>query len=73
MEPTNLSTAFAVWAAVVGLIGVAIVWELSRLRAEMKSMSHQLNVYIVGMERRVATIEAHMSIKHSDFQAHRSG
>ena len=73
MEPQiaeHFSTAFAVWAAVVGMIGVAIVWELSRLRGERKMMTHQLNTYIVSMERRVSTIEAHMSIKHNDFRPH---
>jgi hypothetical protein len=66
---TDLPTAFAVWAAVVGMIGVAIVWELSRLRTDMKELSGKLNMYIVSMERRVTNLEAHMAIKHNDFRA----
>lgn len=73
MEPHDLTIAFSVWAAVVGLIGVAIVYELTRLRSEMRQISDQLNSYIVSMERRVSTIEAHMSIKHADFVAHNGG
>jgi len=70
MEPNDLTIAFSVWAAVVGLIGVAIVYELTRLRNEMRQISDQLNNYIVSMERRVSTIEAHMAMKHNDFRAH---
>jgi hypothetical protein len=68
MEPATLSIAFAVWAAVVGMIGVAIVWELSRLRAELKAMTVQLNSYIIGMERRVTHIESHMQILSDAFR-----
>lgn len=64
----ELPVAFGVWAAVVGMIGVAIVWELSRLRNELKDMSGKLNHYIVSMERRVTHIETHMVIKHDDFK-----
>lgn len=67
MSP-ELPVAFGVWAAVVGMIGIAIVWELSRLRGELKEMSGKLNHYIVHMERRVTHIETHMGIKHDDFK-----
>lgn len=64
MDPGQLTTAFAVWAAVVGMIGMAIVWELARLRTELTTMSTNLNEYIVSMERRVVAIETHMQIHH---------
>ena len=68
MNFINLPVAFAVWAAVVGLIGAAIVWELSRLRNEVRTLTDNLNAYIVSMERRVTYLEAHMSFKHDDFR-----
>ena len=58
----DFNTAFAVWAGVVGMVGLAIVWELSRLRNELKDISHQLNSYIVSMERRVTHIETQLSM-----------
>ena len=58
----DFNTAFAVWAGVVGMVGLAIVWELSRLRNELKDISHQLNSYIVSMERRVTNIETQLSM-----------
>ena len=68
MDITTLPTAFSVWAAVVGLIGVAIVWELTRMRRDLHELTDNLNKYIISMERRVTHIESHMAIKHDDFK-----
>lgn len=64
MAPANFGIAFAVWAAVVGLVGAAIVYELVRMRSELSSMVRELNRYIVDMERRVTAIEAHIRFFH---------
>jgi hypothetical protein len=64
----GINSAFAIWAAVVGMIGAAIVWQLSRLRLEVNAMTVKLNDYILSMERRVTHIETHMGIKHDDFR-----
>jgi len=63
----SLSTAFAVWAAVVALIGTAIVWELSRLRKDVQLMSNLLHEHILHTERRQTHTETFLSIKHDDF------
>lgn len=63
MEPSNFGQAFAVWAAVVGIVGAAIVYELAHVRGNIKAMSEQLNEYIVTMERRVTAIETHLRIR----------
>ena len=60
MEPTNLSTAFTVWAAIVGLVGVAIVYELARLRNEVNLVSLKLTEAILSQERRLTAIETHL-------------
>ena len=65
----DLSTAFAVWAAIVGMIGAAIVWELARLRGDLKEMTVRLNSYILSMERRVTHVEAHLHIKDHSFRS----
>ena len=61
MDPDNLTLAFGMWAAVVGMIGVAIVWELARLRGEVRSMSAQLGAHMMQTEHRVTAIEAHLA------------
>lgn len=63
MDPPNLSTAFAAWAAVVGMIGVAIVWELSRLRAEVRLMSILLSKHQVSTQGRLTAVETHLHIR----------
>jgi hypothetical protein len=70
-NPDNFSTAFTVWAAVVGIIGALVVYELARMRSELKLMGAQLNTYIVGMERRITSIETHLSIR-DQFRPNRS-
>lgn len=65
MDSPSIDVAFAVWAAVVGLVGAAIVYELVRLRAELASINRQLNDYIVGMERRVTALETHFGISQT--------
>lgn len=67
MEAGGLEVAFAVWAAVVVLVGGAIVWELSRLRGDVKAMSDALNDHILHTERRVTHIETHLNSKDSNF------
>jgi hypothetical protein len=67
MEPATLTTAFSVWAAVVGMIGIAIVWELSKLRVELKNMSGLLHDHILQTERRQTHTETFLSIKHEDY------
>lgn len=70
MEPLTL--AFTVWAAVVGMIGIAIVWELTRLRADLKELTVKLNDYAVDMEHRVTHLESHMSTFNPNFRPTRS-
>lgn len=67
MEPATLSTAFTVWAAVVGMIGFAIVWELSKMRTELRTMSKLLYDHILQTERRQTHTETFLSIKHEDY------
>ena len=70
MEPvTSFSVdAFAVWAAIVGLIGAAIVYELFQLRGDVKEMSKNLANHILHTERRVTHTETFLGLKHSDYQ-----
>jgi hypothetical protein len=63
MDPTQLTTAFAVWAAVVGMIGVAIVWELSRLRNEVRNMAFMLNKHQMVTQGRLTAVETHLQIR----------
>lgn len=67
MDSTTLTTAFSVWAAVVGMIGIAIVWELSKMRYEIKGMSNLLHNHILQTERRQTHTETFLSIKHDDY------
>lgn len=64
MDPHDLSTAFSVWAAVVLLVGGAIVFELTRIRNEMRELRAYLNTYVVDMEKRVTSLETHMEMHH---------
>jgi hypothetical protein len=63
INPGNLSVAFAVWAAVVGMIGVAIVWELSRLRAEIRHMANMLNLHQLETQGRLTAVETHLHLR----------
>lgn len=54
----TLTAAFGVWAAVVGLIGAAITWELARLRADVREMSEKFQAYVVSTENRITRLEA---------------
>jgi hypothetical protein len=63
MDPQNLTTAFAVWAAVVGMIGVAIVWELSRLRGEVRHMADALADHMLQTQGRLTAVETHLNIR----------
>ena len=73
MEPNDLATAFAVWAAVVGMIGVAIVWELSRLRAEIKTMGTMLNLHQLETQGRLTAVETHLHFRDGYIAGHRRG
>jgi hypothetical protein len=67
MESSHLTTAFSVWAAVVGLIGIAIVWELSKLRNELRTVSLLLHEHMLQTERRQTHTETFLTIKYDDF------
>ncbi len=58
MNPDNLAVAFSVWAAIVGLVGAALVWELSRLRSEIKAIADRLNNSVVEFEHRLTAVES---------------
>ena len=58
MDPHNLTAAFGIWAAVVGLVGAALVYELSRLRNELKSIAEKLNRSVVEFEHRLTAVES---------------
>ena len=73
MEPNDLATAFAVWAAVVGMIGIAIVWELSRLRGEIKSMGTMLNMHQLETQGRLTAVETHLHFRDGYIAGHRRG
>lgn len=60
MDPT-LGTAFSVWAAVVALIGGAIVWEIARLRGDVKTLTSALNLHMLQTEHRLTAIESHLT------------
>ena len=62
-----LTLAFAVWAAVVALLGSAVVYELIQLRNGVTGMSKALNAHILHSERRQTHTETFLSIKHEDF------
>ena len=68
MDEYSLNTAFSVWAAVVGLIGAAIVYELFQLRNDLKQMTLRLNDYILHMERRATHTETFLQLKHDDYK-----
>ena len=63
MDPQNMSVAFAVWAAVVGMIGVAIVYELARLRGEIRTMANMLNLHQIETQGRLTAVETHLSMR----------
>jgi len=63
MNPDDLSVAFAVWAAVVGMIGVAIVYELARLRGEIRVMAGMLNTHQIETQGRLTAVETHLHIR----------
>lgn len=65
------ANAFGVWAAVVGMIGVAIVWELSRLRSEVRNMLDQLNEHMMDTEHRMTALEAFLQ-QNSTFNPKRN-
>lgn len=73
IDPHPLATAFAVWAAVVGMIGLAIVWELSRLRAEIKVMASLLNAHQLETQGRLTAVETHLHFRDGYVAGNRRG
>lgn len=63
MDEHVLSVAFAVWAAVVGMIGAAIVWELARLRADVRMMARLLNSHQIDTAGRLSAVETHLNLR----------
>jgi len=49
------------------MIGFAIVWELSKMRTELRAMSKLLYDHILQTERRQTHTETFLSIKHEDY------
>lgn len=70
MEPTNLVNAFSVWAAVVALIGGAIVFELARLRAQFAQLSKDMNRLTVHFEHRLTKVEVKIGLATSTDDIH---
>lgn len=79
----DLPTAFAVWAAVVGMIGLAIVWELSRLRTELRELRMDFHKELkdvridfmratIHAEGRTTHIESHLQATDDGFKPWRS-
>lgn len=73
MDPQNLSAAFTAWAAVVGMIGIAIVWELSRLRSEIKTMAALLNAHQLETQGRLTAVETHLHFRDGYVAGHLRG
>jgi len=71
MEPSNLVTAFTVWAAVVALMGGAMVIELRALRMELREMKDALNNHIVDTTERLTALEAFNKMHHGFDPIHR--
>lgn len=66
-DASSITTAFTVWAAIVALIGAAIVYELFQLRREVREMSTNLTRHILHSERRQTHTETFLQIKHDDY------
>ena len=64
MDPANLTMAFTVWAAVVALMGGAMVIEMRALRMELREMKEALNMHIVETTERLAALEAFNKLRH---------
>lgn len=66
MDPHDLSVAFTVWAAVVALVGGAIVYELARLRGQFSDLSKQMNRLTIHFEHRLTRVETKVGIDPDD-------
>lgn len=66
MEPNNLAAAFGIWAAVVGLVGGGIVYELSRLRKQMDVLAQRLSELTVRFEHRLTRVETRVGIRYGE-------
>ena len=73
MDPQSMANAFAVWAGVVFMVGVAIVWELSRLRAEVRTMATLLNAHQIEVQGRLTAVETHLHFRDGYVAGHRRG
>lgn len=56
--------AFTVWAAVVALMGAAMVFEMRALRMELREMKDSLNDHIVDTTARLTALEAFNKVQH---------
>lgn len=70
MDPTSLSIAFTIWAAVVGLIGATIAWELISLRRDVKTLGARLEQLALNHEHRLTHVETHIETKDETFRAY---
>ena len=66
MDLDYLSIAFTVWAAVVALVGGAIVYELSRLRVKMEELGDRMGALTIHFERRLTRVETTIGIADKD-------
>ena len=63
MNPQSLITAFSVWAAVVGLIGTGIVWELMGLRKDVRQIRDSLAEHAIEVQGRLTAVETHLRMR----------
>ena len=63
MDPTNLTIAFTVWAAVVAIVGGAIVWELAKLRGDVQFLRNIVTHIQIEIQGRITAIETHLQMK----------
>lgn len=66
MAPHDFGVAFTVWAAVVALVGGAIVYELARLRVQFTELSTQMNKLTVHFEHRLTRVETKVGLQVTD-------
>lgn len=63
MQPQDFATAFTVWAAIVGLIGAGIVWELFGLRTDVREIKDSLSEYMIEVQGRLTAVETHLRLR----------
>lgn len=73
MDPQSMATAFTVWAAVVGLIGAGIVWELVGLRKDVHEIKDSLSEYMIEIQGRLTAVETHLHLRDGFLPQKRHG